>query len=133
MRRYTRQMTNALLAGALVMGTGAAIANDPERLYQDETADAAGELAADDLSDDEIHRFIDAAHEIVSLREAYAREMRKADPEERPRLQAEARERIAQAVEANGLEIAEYREIGYLLENDGELRQRLESVAAEAS
>lgn len=132
MRRYTRQMTNALLAGALVMGTGAAIANDPERLYQDETAGAAGELAAEDLSDDKIHRFIDAAHEIVSLRDAYAREMRKVEPAERPRLQAEARERIAQAIEANGLEIAEYREIGNLLENDEGLLDRLDAATGMA-
>lgn len=130
MRRYTRRMTNALLASALVMGTGAAIANESERLYHDEIADEAGELDAADLSDDKLHRFIDAAHEIVSLRRSFARDIRQAAPQDRPGLLAEARERIAQAVEDNGLEIAEYREIGYLLENDDDLRQRLEAVAA---
>lgn len=132
MRRYTRRMTNALLAGALVMGTGAALANDPERLYQNETADAAGELASEDISDDKIHRFIDAAHQVVSLRDVYAREMRRAESQELPRLRAEAHEHIAQAVEAHGLEVAEYREIGYLLENDEGLLDRLDTATGMA-
>lgn len=132
MRRYTRQMTNAVLAGALVMGSGAVIANDPERPSLEGTADSAGELVAEDLSDDEIHRFIDAAHEVVALRDAYARAMRTAESQELPRLRAEAHEHIAQAVEAHGLEIAQYREIGYLLENDDGLFDRLDAATGMA-
>lgn len=130
MRRYTTQTTKVLLVGALAVGTGAAIASEPERLYQDEVADNAGELAAGGLSDEKLHGFIDAAHEIVSLRAKFAGEIEGADAEEQAELQLEASERIAQAVEDNGLEIVEYRQIGYLLENDASLRDRLNALAA---
>jgi biotin operon repressor len=37
---------------------------------------------------------------------------------------------MAAAVEDQGLEISQYREIGYLLENDADLPDRLDRVAA---
>jgi hypothetical protein len=118
------------MAGALVLGGSGAIAASPDRLYQDEIADAAGSVAVEDLSDDHLHGFIEAAHEIQAIRAEYAGKISEAEPDERAALQAEAGEKMAEAVEDQGLEVSEYREIGYLLENDADLPERLDRVAA---
>lgn len=86
MRRYTTKTTKMLLVGALAVGTGAAIASESERLYQNEVADNPGELAAGELSDDKLHGFIDAAHEIVSLRAELADEIEGVGAEEQAEL-----------------------------------------------
>ena len=124
------RVTNTLVAGALVLGGSGAIAASPERLYQDEIADEATTVEADDLSDDDLHGFIEAAYEIQSIRAEYADRISEAEPEKRAKLQAEAAEKMAEAIEDQGLDISEYREIGYLLENDDDLPDRLDQVAA---
>lgn len=132
-RSCSRRVTNTLVAGALVLGSSGAIAASPERLYQDEIADEATSVEVDELSDDDLYGFIEAAHQIQSIRAEYAGEISDAEPEERAKLQAEAAEKMAEAIEDQGLDIAEYREIGYLLENDADLPERLDAVAAERS
>lgn len=132
-RNCSRRVTNTLVAGALVLGGSGAIAAGPDRLYQDETADEAGSVEVDELSDDDLHGFIEAAHEIQSIRASYAEKIRAADAGERASLQAEAAEKMAEAVEDQGLAISEYREIGYLLENDADLPDRLDRVTATKS
>lgn len=132
-RHPRKTVSNALLAGALVLGGGAAVANEHETLWLDETASEAGEMSASELEDETLHRFIDAAHDIQAIRQEYAERIEQADADERADLQAEAQEKMAQAVEDQGLEVADYREIGHLLENDGELRDRLDRAAAGSS
>lgn len=132
--RYPRKtVSNALIAGALVFGGGAAIANEREALWFDEIASNPGEMSASELEDEALHRFIDAAHEIQAIRQEFAERIEQADADEQAALQAEAQEKMAQAVESQGLEVADYREIGYLLENDDGLRDRLDRAAAESS
>lgn len=132
-RSCSRRVTNTLVAGALVLGGSSAIAAAPDRLYEDEIAEEAGSLEVDDVSDDDLHGFIEAAHEIQKIRASYAQKIRDADGEERAALQVEAAEKMAEAVEDQGLEVSEYREIGYLLENDADLPDRLDGVAAGTS
>lgn len=129
-RHPRRTVSNALLAGALVLGGGAAVASEREALWLDETASEAGGMSAAELEDETLHRFIDAAHEVQAVRREYMGRIEQADADERADLQVEARERMAQVIEDQGLEIADYREIGYLLENDEGLRDRLDGVAA---
>jgi hypothetical protein len=131
-RSCSRRVTNTLVAGALVLGSGGALAAAPDRLYEDEIAEEAGSLGVDDVSEDGLHGFIEAAHEIQSIRAAYADKIRDAEPGERAALQAEAAEKMAEAVEDQGLEVSEYREIGYLLENDADLPERFDRVAADS-
>lgn len=132
-RNCSRRVTNTLVAGALVLGGSGAIAAGPERLYQDEIAEEATTVEADGLTDDELHGFIEAAHEIQSIRAEYAEKISEAGPDGRAALQAEAAEKMAEAIEDQGLELSEYREIGYLLENDADLPDRLDRVAAAES
>lgn len=131
-RHPRKTVSNALLAGALVLGGGAAIASEREGLWLDETAGQAGEMSASELEDETLHRFIDAAHDIQAIRQEYAERIEQADADERADLLAEAQEKMAQAVESQGLEVADYREIGYLLENDDSLRDRLDQAAVES-
>ncbi|WP_083330650.1 DUF4168 domain-containing protein [Halofilum ochraceum] len=130
-RNCSRRVTNTLVAGALVLGGSGAIAASPERLYQDEIADEASPVEVDELTDDDLHGFIEAAHEIQSIRAEYAGKISEAEPDKRAALQAEAAEKMAAAVEDQGLELSQYREIGYLLENDADLPARLDRVAAD--
>jgi len=130
MRISKRPMTNVLLAGTLIVGAGAGHAGQIEDLYQDEVGDDAGELGSGDVTDERMHRFIEAAHEVVALRAQYAERIAAADGEDRAALQAEAGEAMAGAIEAQGLGVAEYRSIGYLLDNDAALRDQLDAVAA---
>lgn len=129
-RNCSRRVTNTLVAGALVLGGSGAIAASPERLYQDEIADEATAVEVGELTDDDLHGFIEAAHEIQSIRAEYAGKISAAEPDERSALQAEAAEKMAEAIEDQGLDVSEYREIGYLLENDEDLPDRLDRVAA---
>ena len=154
-RNCSRRVTNTLVAGALLLGGSGAIAASPERLYQDEIADDAavvevaevgpGRVAApiadhagheataveaEELSNDDLHGFIEAAHEIQSIRAEYAGKISEAEADKRAALEAEAAEKMAAAIEDQGLELSEYREIGYLLENDADLPDRLDRVAA---
>lgn len=129
-RNCSRRVTNTLVAGALVLGGSGAIAASPERLYQDGIADEAPALEVDDLTADDLHGFIEAAHEIQAIRAEYAGKISEAEPDKRAALQAEAAGKMAAAVEDQGLEISQYREIGYLLENDADLPDRLDRVAA---
>lgn len=120
-RSCRRQVTNTLMAGALVLGGGGAIAATPERWYHDEAADGTAGVEVEGLSDDDLHGFIEAAHEIQSIRASYAEKIRAAAADDRASLEAEAAEKMAEAIEDQGLDISEYREIGYLLENDADL------------
>lgn len=129
-RNCSRRVTNTLVAGALVLGGSAAVAASPDRLYQDEIAEEAGSVEVEKISDEDLHGFIEAAHEIQSIRASYAEKIRNAEADERASLRAEAAEKMAAAVEDQGLDVSEYREIGYLLENDEDLPDRLDAVAA---
>lgn len=129
-RHPRRTIGNALLAGALAMGTGAALADERQSLWFDETGGGAGEIDARELEDETLHRFIDAAHEVQAVRREYVERIERADPGERAVILAEAEERMARAVERQGLEVVDYREIGHLLENDERLRDRLDRAAA---
>lgn len=129
-RHPRRTVSNTLLAGALVLGGGAAVASEREALWLDETASEAGEMSSTELEDETLHRFIDAAHDVQAVRNEYTERIEQADAEERADLLAEAQERMARAIENQGLEIADYRAIGYLLENDDDLGDRLDRAAA---
>lgn len=130
-RHPRRTIGNALLAGALALGSGTALASERESLWLDEMAGGAGEISAFELEDETLHRFIDAAHDVQAIRREYVERIEQARVDERADILAEAQEKMAQAIERQGLEISDYREIGYLLENDTDLRDRLDQAAAE--
>lgn len=131
-RSAHRVIGNALLAGAVTLGSGAALAREGESLWFDESAGDHGEISASELEDDRLHRFIDAAHDVQALREEYVERIERAKGAERPEILADALEKMAQAIERQGLEVSEYRDIGALLESDAGLWDRLAPGTAES-
>ncbi len=129
MRGSMNRTTQVLLIGALAVGSGAAIAREPAASYQDEIAREAGAPMGEAVSDDALHGFVDAAHEVVALRNAYAQRIARADPADRVVLKWEAYDRMAEAVRAQGLDLAEYQRIGRLLDADDGLAEGLDALA----
>lgn len=129
MRGSMNKTTQVLLIGALAVGSGAAIAREPAAAYQNEVAREAGAAAGEAVSDDALHGFIDAAHEVVALRNDYAQRIAQADPADRGVLKWEAHDHMVEAVRAQGLELAEYQRIGRLLDEDDGLTEGLDALA----
>lgn len=123
MRNPIRRTTSPLIAGVFLLGWGAFAAAD-QSLYENEVADEASDVSADDVDGDMFDRFIDAANEVEEIRAEYAEKVMDADEGDRADLMAEAEERMAEAVEDHDLDVSEYQEIGYLLENDDDLQER---------
>ena len=127
MKRSGRRIGHALLTGALVFGAATpAAADGSQAVFLDETAGDGSDFAMVELEDEALHRFIDAAHDVQAIRRGYADRIRHAGTLERRALRARARDEMRAAIERQGLDVTEYRAIGYLLENEGELIDRLE-------
>lgn len=129
MRGSMNKTTQVLLVGALAVGSGGAIAREPATAYQDEIAREAGAPVGEAASDDALHGFVDAAHEVVALRNEYAQRIAQANPADRAVLKWEAYDRMAEAVRAQGLDLAEYQRIGRLLDADDGLTEGLDALA----
>lgn len=130
---YRARITiGASLAGALLFATSAtALADEQpgEALYYDEIADDAGDLTAGDVTDEDLRMFLIAAESVQAVRAAHAPGIAAVDPEDVDELVADAAVNMADAVEATGLEVEEFRRIGYLVQNDDGIRDRLNDVA----
>lgn len=126
-RSAHRAIGNALLAGAVTLGSGAALAREGESPWFDETGGGDGEISASELDDDRLHRFIDAAHDVQAIRDEYVERIERAKIAERLEIRVNALEKMAQAIETQGLEVSEYRDIGALLESDAGVWDRLAS------
>ena len=127
MKRSRRRIGNALLTGALVVGGAApAAATGSHAAFPESAARHGGDPAVFLPEDEALHRFVDAVHDVAAIRRSYAERMRHAGRHERRILQMHARDEMLAAIERHGLDATEYEAIGDLLENDGELSDRLE-------
>lgn len=130
MIRDYRTVPAALIAAALTLGaSGNALADDGMDLYLDEVADDAGELSADDVSDEHLENFVIASQALRDVRAERVSMIEELEGEDAQEMMEEAAEAMANGVEATGLSIEEYRQIGYLIRNDDELMERLEEAA----
>lgn len=131
MTRHQHFASVTLLALALGLGTaGPALAQDDVDIYENEQAEPADDLSADDLNDDELAAFLEAADSVADIRAESAEEIAEAD-EDQGQIIADANERMVEAIEDVGLDTETYRSIGYLFEEDEELAERLNRAAAE--
>ncbi len=123
MERYRVRRTGAHTVGARLITRAGIIACKRRGLFRGGQWQAANECVRAGLGDDELHRFVDAAHEIAAIRETMARRIAVAARLERRLLRARARRRIGQVLASHGLSHAQYRRIGAVLESDGGLGQ----------
>ncbi|RLK51072.1 uncharacterized protein DUF4168 [Alkalispirillum mobile] len=131
MRVTTRHIPAFLVSLGLALApAGVAWAANDKDLYESEVASEA-ELSADEVEDEQLGNFLEAAEAIQNVREDYADQIREAEGEDALALQEEAREAMTTAVEDTGLDVHTYREIGYLLQERSELMDRANAVAAE--
>lgn len=131
MTRHQHFASVTLLALALGLGTaGSALAQDDVDIYENEQAEPADDLSPDDLNDDELAAFLEAADSVADIRAESAEEIAEAD-EDQGQIIADANERMVEAIEDVGLDTETYRSIGYLFEEDEELAERLNRAAAE--
>ncbi|MEX2576254.1 MAG: DUF4168 domain-containing protein [Halofilum sp. (in: g-proteobacteria)] len=124
-----RYGTNLTLAFALMIGMMMpAVADDAADLYEDERASEAESLSVDSISDNQLEGFLEAASEIESIRAEYTEQVES----EGASAQRSAQDEMVEAVESNGLEVDEYREIARLVADDEDLRMRLNGIAADS-
>lgn len=114
------------LAAGLALASANAVASD---IYESEAASST-ELTSADISDRQLASFLDAAGHVQSIRNSYAEMIREAPRAERAELREAAVQDMTTAIQFTGLDVETYRAIGYLFQNDEELRQRLNRVAA---
>lgn len=114
------------LAAGLALASANAVASD---IYESEAASGT-ELTSADISDRQLASFLDAAGHVQSIRNSYAEMIREAPRAERAELREAAVQDMTTAIQFTGLDVETYRAIGYLFQNDEELRQRLNRVAA---
>lgn len=130
MIRDYRTVPAALIAAALTLGaSGSALADDGMDLYLDEVADDAGELSAEDVSDEHLENFVIASEALRDVRGERRSMIEELEGEDAQEMVEEAAKAMANSVEATGLSIEEYRQIGYLIRNDDELMERVEEAA----
>lgn len=130
MKRKLYLTTSALISGfvASVIASPVVASADDVDLYEREIADSAS-VEAGDVEDDAIASFLAASDAIRDIRDEYAGRIAD-DPEDYEDLRADANAEMTEAVESEGIDVGEYREIGYLLGEDEEFQARVELMAA---
>lgn len=129
-KKHSLHLALALIVG-LSLGTASmgALAQQDD-IYESEIAEST-DIAGSDLSDTDLEAFLHAASQVQSIRTSYADMMREAeDAEERADLRANAVADMTTAIQFSGIDVETYRAIGYLAQNDDEVKERLDRVAA---
>ena len=133
MNAYTRHITSMMCAAGLMLGaSGTALAGEHNNLYLDEVADKAEELSADDVKSSHLEAFLKSSRELTEVRKDYSERIMETDGDEEKvaELMKEAREEMNRIVENNDLSVTQYKEIGYLIQDDADLMKELNNVAA---
>lgn len=132
MNHRSKCLAGSLLAGSFLVGVGVSAAADDadDSVFLDERAEDAGGLTADDLTETDLEAFVRAADHVRSLRAEYTPRIEQASGEEALELRGEADGAMVEAIEQAGLDVAEYRRIGHLIDGDDELHARLDRAAA---
>lgn len=113
---------------ALVPAT-AAIAADNSDQGSSASGNASG-MAPEDVTDQDLEKFAAAYQELQKVRAEYGKKMKQAqdDKAKQKQLRQEGQQEMVGAIQDEGLKIAEYRQIGKALNQDKELRSRLQSM-----
>ncbi|MFO7993757.1 MAG: DUF4168 domain-containing protein [Marinobacter sp.] len=133
MNAYIRHITSLMCAAGLMLGASAtALAEEHDNLYLDEVADEAEELSADDVENNHLEAFLKSSKALTEARKDYSEKIMEADGDEEKvaEMMEEARMEMASIVEDNDLSVTQYKEIGYLIQNDDDLMEELNNVAA---
>ncbi len=121
--RFGRFPTVALLT--LLMATAVPVfADDGADVYENEVANEAKSLSAEDVTDEQLESYVAAESEIASIRLNHANDIASRGVE----TATEAQDEMAAAIEGHGLTVREYREIAHLVRNDGKVNNRAKRI-----
>lgn len=121
-------LTRGLFAAVLSLGlAGPALAAEAES----ETG-MDSEQQNIDVSEEQLEQFAAAYGDIQEVRAEYVPKLQEAEgEEEQAKLQEEGQQEMVEAIESNGMDVAEYQEIGQALNSDEELQNRLQELMEE--
>ncbi|MEX1081851.1 MAG: DUF4168 domain-containing protein [Halofilum sp. (in: g-proteobacteria)] len=100
------------------------IADDGADVYEDEVANEAKSLSAEDLTDEQLENYVAAESEIASIRLQHANDIASRGVDTATEAQAE----MAATIEDHGLTVSEYREIAHLVANNAETSKRAKRI-----
>lgn len=133
-RRLTGVIALALLLA--LAPTTMVSAADNEGSGQSGSASDQSDAAASDepVTEADLEKFAAAYGQLQAVRAEYGQKLQQAEEESKQQeLRKEGQQAMVSAIRDEGLEIAEYRRIGKKLNNDKELRSKLQSMMQERS
>ena len=81
------------------------------------------------VSDEELEQFLEAHQKVIAVQEEYIDRIQNTqDVQDNQNLQREAEGKMAEAVQETGLEVSEYNDIARQLQQDPQLRDRLQEM-----
>lgn len=129
MQRMTALFSAALLATGLIAGTAQA------QQTQDPAQDpmVTQQAPAQDFSDQQLQQFADASQEIAVISQEYTQRLQEAEGEAaQQEVRAEANDRMIEIVENSGLDVDTFNAIGQSIQQDPEMMQRVQEMAAQS-
>ncbi len=122
-----KPVTCALLVTAIAIGPNLARAAPRSDTAASQTHGEHNAEPDPAVNEERLDRFIEAAVAVADLRQAYAEGRIEAHARQPDALTDEIASRVAETVEAHGLDLAEYRAIGERLEWDAQAIHRVPS------
>ena len=124
---------------ALVVATGIGLAasttvladDEASDIFGDEIADPEAALETEEVTDEDLRGFLEAAEAIEGIRADYVEQIVDAEPGDRAGLRDEANEAMLEAIDDAGIDAEIYRSIGYRFGTDDDMIERLNAAAAE--
>ena len=128
-------MIRGVLATALALGVSGPVvaagddstaANEAQAAEEGGSTQGQGQM---EVSQADLEKFAAAYGQIQQVRAEYGRKLQQTeDQAKREELKQEGQQEMIAAIEEEGLELSEYQQIGRRLNNDQELRSRLQQV-----
>lgn len=133
-RRLNGGIALALLL-ALAPATTVNAADNEDSGQSGNASDQSDAAASDEpVTEADLEKFAAAYGQLQSVRAEYGQKLQQAEEESKQQeLRKEGQQAMVSAIREEGLEIAEYRRIGKKLNNDEELRSKLQEMMQEKS
>jgi len=122
---------NRTIIASLALGTTLALGTAPivaaaQTQPQQQPMPQQQAPAQQQVSDQEIQVFASALQQVQKIVVAYSPQIEKAkDPSEAQKLHGEAQQKMAEAVQAEGLSVEKYNQMAKLAESDANVRDRI--------
>ncbi|XKH61826.1 DUF4168 domain-containing protein [Halomonas sediminis] len=129
MKRMTALFSAALLAAGFMTAT----AHAQQDSAQDPATTQQSAPMAQDFSDQQLQQFADASQEIAVISQEYTERLHGAEDESaQQEVRAEANDKMIEVVENSGLDVDTFNAIGQAIQQNPEMMQRVQEMAADS-